>query len=257
LDGNGARAVIIAVAAAMVAGACGGIVVNESQPDGSVSPVGGNTGAGESPASGGRASGSGGKTGAQAGSVAKGGTGAGPAVCGNGRVDPGEECDPSVAPTLTCATATMGAKPVGLLRCTKACRFDTSSCSSGAGGATGTGGKTGTAGKTGTGGAIGSGGQTASFDVCLKTSSILTNDCTQTCGCKVCPDVYAACKADGGCSWILACAHQAGCVSIDDCYQTSCSGIIDQAGGRNSVGAKRATPALACLADNGCGVACP
>ena len=191
-----------------------------------------------------------GKTG-QAGSVGKGavtGAGASPAAsCGNGRRAPGEDCDPTVPLAVTCSSATMGSRSIGVVTCTKTCRYDVSLCTSaiGAGGATGTGGMTGTGGNT-----------VSPIDRCLNTKTIATNDCTQACGCKVCPDVYAACKADGGCSWILSCAHQVGCVSIDDCYQTSCSGIIDTAGGRTSVGAKRAEPALACLAQNGCGVAC-
>ncbi len=240
----------------MVAGACGGIVRTESEPDGGSG--GGSTGAGAS-SSGGLSSGAGGKPTGQAGVVAKGGAGVLPlATCGNGKIDPGEDCD-AVAPlAVTCSTATMGTKPVGLIRCSKTCVLDTSGCKSGAGGATGTGGVTGRGGVTGTGGVVGAGGKTApaTFETCIRTPTILSSDCTQTCGCKVCPDAYAACEADGGCSWILSCAHQTGCVSIDDCYQTSCAGIIDRAGGRNSVGAKRAGPALACLADNGCGVAC-
>jgi hypothetical protein len=60
--------------------------------------------------------------------------------CGNGALDPGEECDGAIAPT--CAAATMNTMPSGTLTCS-ACRVDTSGCSSasGAGGSTvGTGG---------------------------------------------------------------------------------------------------------------------
>jgi hypothetical protein len=56
---------------------------------------------------------------------------AGPApvdTCGNGLLDPGEECDLS-APGLTCASVTMGALPRGYVLCNN-CRLDTSACTS-------------------------------------------------------------------------------------------------------------------------------
>ncbi|HEX3594353.1 MAG TPA: hypothetical protein VHU80_04605 [Polyangiaceae bacterium] len=239
-----------AVGIAIVAAGCGGIVVDHDR-DGGVS----NSGAAANE----------GGTNGKAGGTAKPGTGgrsgtgaAGSHVnltCGNGVLDPDEECDSLVQ--STCATVTMGARPFGTIKCTPTCTFDSSGCtgSIGAGGFVGTGGVTGRGGgATATGGRLGSGG--VSFSECETTSSLLTNDCTEDCGCKFCPDVYAACKRDGGCSWVLACAQQNGCVSVDTCYQTPCKSIIDRAGGKSSPGATLGDPALACLAKSGCGVTC-
>jgi dienelactone hydrolase len=64
-----------------------------------------------------------------------------PATCGNGVVDPGEDCDG--ATPVTCSGATMGSLPLGEAACV-GCRVDSSGCYSaalpGAGGAPGTGG---------------------------------------------------------------------------------------------------------------------
>jgi len=144
----------------------------------------------------------------------------------------------------------MGSKPAGTLTCTKGCSLDTSRCVS-----PNVGGRPGTGGFTGTGGSPATGGVT--YDSCMNsTTTIIPNACTAPCGCKVCPDIYAACRADGGCSWILACAQQQGCASVSQCYSTSCSSIINTSGGLMSLGSRLADPALACLAQSGCGVAC-
>ncbi|HEX4335716.1 MAG TPA: hypothetical protein VH062_07350 [Polyangiaceae bacterium] len=253
-----------ALSAAVVAAACGGIVTDSRGDGGNGATGNGATGNGATGATTGLGArtGSGGTTGkgggaGKAGGVAKGGTtggagvpgtGAGPVAgpCGDGVVEVFEECDPAVLVNLTCADLTMGAFPAGTVGCNKSCQYDTSGCySAGSGGSVGTGGFTGV-------GAMGN----DPFSRCESTPSIFANDCTETCGCKVCPDVYAACRADGGCAWILACAQQSGCASVDQCYQTQCSTIIDRAGGRSSPGAKYADAALSCLAQFGCGVAC-
>jgi hypothetical protein len=48
--------------------------------------------------------------------------------CGNGIVDPSEDCDGPNLNEQTCATATMAAFPLGTLSCTSSCRFDLSGC---------------------------------------------------------------------------------------------------------------------------------
>jgi hypothetical protein len=75
--------------------------------------------------------------------------------CGNGRIDKHEQCDRKNLNGETCASATLGSRPNGTLRCTFTCRFDTHSCSGhggGKGGAGGSGGST-----AGTGGVAGGG----------------------------------------------------------------------------------------------------
>lgn len=77
-----------------------------------------------------------------------GGAGQVPATCtGNGVVDPGEQCDGPV--NLTCATATMGARPIGTVTCS-GCKIVDTGCTSNGPGAGGAG--------PGTGGGIGAGG---------------------------------------------------------------------------------------------------
>lgn len=46
-------------------------------------------------------------------------------ACGNGRVDPGEECDDEDLPLTTCDDLGLG---VGTLSCAMSCSFDTSAC---------------------------------------------------------------------------------------------------------------------------------
>jgi hypothetical protein len=53
----------------------------------------------------------------------------GPGIrCGNGLVDPSEDCDGVNLNEQTCATATMAAFTSGTLTCTSTCRFDLSGC---------------------------------------------------------------------------------------------------------------------------------
>ncbi|MDD9941776.1 MAG: hypothetical protein OXU20_12095 [Myxococcales bacterium] len=57
-----------------------------------------------------------------------------PVVCGNGTIEPSEDCD--LAPTRplfrpgdnTCSDVTMGQLPIGALGCTASCNFDLSRC---------------------------------------------------------------------------------------------------------------------------------
>ena len=94
-------------------------------------------------------------------------------TCGNRRIDKGEQCDGSNLNNETCASATMGARPSGTLKCSRSCKFDTTGCkASGAGGAGGSGGSGGSGGVStggtggggtgggGTGGSGGTGGKT-------------------------------------------------------------------------------------------------
>jgi hypothetical protein len=78
-------------------------------------------------------------------------------LCGNKKVDKGEDCDGTT--TATCMVATSGSKMSGTVKCTSKCKFDVSGCTGG-----GTGGSAGAAGMPGTGGSIGTGGGPASKD---------------------------------------------------------------------------------------------
>jgi hypothetical protein len=69
------------------------------------------------------------------GSGGTGGTGAS-TKCGNGIIDPNEQCDPAAALSTTCANMNMG---TGVLACNKiTCAFDTSMCAAPASGMAGT-----------------------------------------------------------------------------------------------------------------------
>lgn len=48
--------------------------------------------------------------------------------CGNGVLDPGEECDFGQAGTGDCNTATGGGAPLGTVSCGAGCKYDTSAC---------------------------------------------------------------------------------------------------------------------------------
>jgi len=83
-----------------------------------------------------------------------------PVSCGNGVVDPGEDCEGTTA--QTCAAATMGALPLGQVGCT-GCRLDVSGCFSSNPGGAGGGSSLGTGGagsvpQPAEGGATGAGG---------------------------------------------------------------------------------------------------
>src|SRR5262245_37312127 len=85
-------------------------------------------------------------------------------LCGNGKVDKGEDCDTESKDKLpTCAEATMMSKPTGTVKCSSKCAFDTSGCKANAGGTGGGGVGGGTGGSVATGGAPmgGKGGTTS------------------------------------------------------------------------------------------------
>jgi hypothetical protein len=75
-------------------------------------------------------------------------------LCGNKKIDAKEVCDGSVPQGQTCASATMGARPGGVLACSVGCTFDTTKCtgSGGTGGGGGLGGSSGSSGSSGFGG---------------------------------------------------------------------------------------------------------
>jgi hypothetical protein len=195
-------------------------------------------------------------------------------TCGNGKLDPGEACDGNQLGGATCAAATMGTRPAGTVNCSSACTFDMTGCVTAN---YATGGVTGVGGFRGAGGFYGAGGA-RSVDACYTSNgvpvaggcaygNVATNQClgrtsqpsggcTQSCGCNVCPGPYTRCLLDGGCNWIFTCAQSTGCSSLKECYATSCSSIIDRAGGLNSAGAHYADVAFSCLAQNGCSVSC-
>src|SRR5260221_9287362 len=54
----------------------------------------------------------------------------GSGTCGNGIIDPGEACEPGNLNGANCATATSGAKSIGILGCLPNCSYDVSGCSS-------------------------------------------------------------------------------------------------------------------------------
>jgi hypothetical protein len=70
-----------------------------------------------------------------------------PSCNNNGMVDNGEQCDGLDLHGQTCMTVTLNMSASGTLACKMDCTFDTSHCTTGAGGASGTGG-----GSNGTGG---------------------------------------------------------------------------------------------------------
>jgi MYXO-CTERM domain-containing protein len=49
-------------------------------------------------------------------------------ACGNGAIDPGEDCDGDITKAFSCSELSMG---MGLLGCTPDCAYDTSKCSGG------------------------------------------------------------------------------------------------------------------------------
>jgi len=200
-----------------------------------------------------------------------------PPTCGNGALDRFEDCDGPNLGGATCASATMGARPDGRLRCDAACAFDTSRCRvPGAGGATGAGGR-GTGG-FGTGGfpsddCYASGGVPLPGNpyscaygpqaqaICLSSfrSSSPQPGCGAGCGCSACPSILARCGQDFACNWIFGCAEQEGCNTLASCYRDSsyCASLIDTSGGRQSLGSRYARAALQCMRDSSCAMSCP
>jgi hypothetical protein len=77
-------------------------------------------------------------------------------VCGNGSVEPGEECDGVMLGGATCASVTMGSQSNGSLKCLATCLFDRSGCQ-GSGVAAGSGGSSSIGGGAGGGTTLGPG----------------------------------------------------------------------------------------------------
>ncbi|HVU04169.1 MAG TPA: hypothetical protein VHE30_20570 [Polyangiaceae bacterium] len=63
-----------------------------------------------------------------------------PPGCGNGTVDPGEECEGRNLGGANCAFATLNARPNGTLSCSPQCQLDASRCTSNGDPGPGTGG---------------------------------------------------------------------------------------------------------------------
>jgi hypothetical protein len=78
--------------------------------------------------------------------------------CGNGAIDPQEQCDGANLNGETCATATMNALPNGTLACSPTCTLDTTGCRGADAGAGGSGGTMGAGGSPATGGSPAAGG---------------------------------------------------------------------------------------------------
>ena len=159
--------------------------------------------------------------------------------CGNGRIDPGEECDGTRLGGATCSSATMNAHPSGQLSC-KQCQLVTTGCTGGSGnngtgggngtGGRGTGGGNGTGGRPGTGGGVGTGGRVGgSGGMTSTTSCTSAADCS---GRQVC------CGVRTGGQYVFSCA--ATCARTDtttECHTNSecgrreiCCGTTNQTG---------------------------
>lgn len=90
-------------------------------------------------------------TGGFSGGPPPGGSGPPPTTCGNGQIDPGEQCDGQNQGGETCMAFTMGACTGGYLICTGNCTFDISQCAPCSGGVGGSGGTFGSGGFPGGG----------------------------------------------------------------------------------------------------------
>ena len=151
-------------------------------------------------------------------------------LCGNGKLDSGEQCDGKKLNGATCSSATMNARPNGTLSCTNRCRFDTSKCTGsgngGTGGGPGTGGRGGTAGRPpGTGGFIGTGGSVGGAP----------SGCTSSADCR---NGQVCCGTRNGAQYTFACARNCGqngtvaeCSQASDCNRGQvCCGTTNQTG---------------------------
>lgn len=156
------------------------------------------------------------------------GADAGSALCGNGKIDPGEQCDGSHLNGANCSSATMNARPNGELACGSRCKFDTSGCrgagAGGTGGGPGTGGRGGSGGRfPGTGGGVGTGGSIGGASC---TSSAGCRNGQVCCGTRTGLGYSFACAASCGQNGLVAACHQA-----SDCGRNQvCCGTTDQTG---------------------------
>ena len=156
-------------------------------------------------------------------------------LCGNGKLDPGEQCDGNKLNGATCGSATMNARPNGTLACSSRCVLDTRGCTgsgtgTGGGPSNGTGGRgngarPGTGGGVGTGGGIGTGGSVGGA----------TSSCTSTADCRA---RQVCCGTRTGMQYAFACAATCGQNGIvAECSQASecgrgqvCCGTTNQTG---------------------------
>jgi hypothetical protein len=150
-------------------------------------------------------------------------------LCGNGKLDSGEQCDGNKLNGATCGSVTMGSRPNGVLSCSDRCRLDASKCTGSGNGGTG-GGPNGTGGRpnnggrpNGTGGVLGTGG------------SVAASGCTASADCR---NGQVCCGTRNGAQYAFACARTCGQNSIEaECSQASdcnrgqvCCGTTNQMG---------------------------
>jgi hypothetical protein len=249
------RLAIASVASVWVleAPGCSGTVINSNasrnNDGGADESSSSNGGSGNSP---------GGRGGGSAGIVVGGGTSPGGALCGNGRIDPGEACDGANLQGNDCHTVTMGAVPYGSLYCT-ACIFNLSGCfASGggvggqAGGPTYPGGMLGVGGSAGTPGTAGAAGMMGvdPVAVCYANGGVPDPANPSTClsgaeATRICESHYVTSRLNGqeplglgdcasgcGCTSCPAqfdtCATNYECMVIMDCVERmNCSRMVD------------------------------
>jgi len=206
------------------------------------------------------------------------------ASCGNGVIDPGEQCDGNTFPLGldTCSAATMGKSTSWALSCTGSCTLSFAGCFTlGSGGRPQTG-----AGGAPIGGSFGQGGFAGSMgfpsspadacyarggvpdssssencsqgvdaaNVCINKRAAIT--CIDKCACSVCASLYDHCMTDGACRWLIACAEQYQCYSVASCG-AYCADLIKTAGGPGTSSAALLDSTLACLSGSNCPLSCP
>jgi len=269
-----------ALVALLLNGGCGGVVVTDGK---GVGGQGDDSGYGGDGGDGFGGDGFGGDGFGGDGGTSRGGTSRGgrapstggkvspppPPSCGNGIIDPGEQCDGrGVLDGYTCAELTMGSKPYGNVICQK-CQVSTARCTSdsGAGGAPGTGGMPNGAagGPTGPAECFDQGGVPDPNNPGLCTvgpsavnscnyytravwgTSLGADPCELACGCNACAAAMSECVFDGGCTWLYACAQSSGCTTFAECnLESTCMQMIEQSGGTASAGARIFRRVLAC-----------
>jgi hypothetical protein len=213
------------------------------------------------------------------------------AACGDGQIEPGEECDGNNFGVATCASITDGAEPLGFLLCAENCQIDTENCASaGTGGNFGTGGSFGTGGNFGAGGfgtggffapdaSVGSGGSAA---ICYAAGGVPDRSNIGACdfgapATEACYLDYQStggnigsepptCGAFCGCQNCVSsydqCTALAGCLDHLNCIEESCGGNLPCVPCNGYLqGASQYTYAvvdavLSCLGSAGCAPAC-
>lgn len=107
-------------------GKAGGAGVSGAAGAAGTAGQGGGAGTAGAAGAAGKGGAGGGGAGGNAGSSGKGGSN----QCGDSAVQVGEECDGANLVNQTCATVTQNKLPLGTLKCSATCKFDTSGCSS-------------------------------------------------------------------------------------------------------------------------------